>query len=149
MTAQDQERSRRERLREHGQIMFGLARGDIRYETVLGAMPALIACLFTGIAIGHPELGMIAAGGALSVGFGAFQNFTIHRAAPMVFALLGMLVATFLGSLAGGNLVLLVLCSAASSPPSVPPQTSPVLEPGGSPCNGPSRSMSPEPSLPI
>jgi uncharacterized membrane protein YccC len=109
MTAQDQERSRRERMREHGQIMFGLARGDIRYETVIGAMPALIACLFTGIAIGHPELGMIAAGGALSVGFGAFQNFTIHRAAPMAFALLGMLVATFLGSLAGGSVILLVL----------------------------------------
>jgi hypothetical protein len=59
--------------------------------------------LIVGIAVGLPAIGMIAAGGALSVGFGAFQQLSEARATPMVLAVAGMTVATLLGSVLGGH----------------------------------------------
>ena len=52
---------------------------------------------------------MVAAGGALSVGFGAFQQLSHDRAMPMVLAGLGMAFATLLGSVLGGHAVAFAL----------------------------------------
>jgi hypothetical protein len=71
--------------------------------TALACLPAIALSLAAGIAIGQPAVGMVAAGGALSVGFGAFQQLSQNRAAPMVLAALGMAAAALLGSVLGGH----------------------------------------------
>lgn len=93
----------------YGHDMFAFRRGDIRPETVLACLPAIAICLGVGIALGRPDYGLVAASGAYSVGFGAFQRFTAVRAAPMFFAMAGMTIAAFLGSLSGSVLPVMVL----------------------------------------
>jgi hypothetical protein len=57
--------------------------------------------LVLSLAIGHPGYGLVAAGGALPVGFGAFHRLSRFRAAPMLLATLGMSVSTWVGTLTG------------------------------------------------
>lgn len=92
--------------------MFAFRRGDIRLETVLASMPAIAICLAAGIWLGRPDFGLVAASGAFSVGFGAFQRFTAVRAAPMIFAMIGMTVAAWVGSFSGSYMPLMILFSA-------------------------------------
>jgi hypothetical protein len=73
--------------------------------TALACLPAIALSLAAGIAIGKPAFGLVAAGGALSVGFGAFQQLSHVRATPMVLAAVGMALATLLGSLLGGHAI--------------------------------------------
>jgi uncharacterized membrane protein YccC len=56
-----------------------------------------------GIVLDHPAAGMVAAGGALSVGFGAFQQLSTLRALPMILAAVGMAVSTLVGSVTGAD----------------------------------------------
>jgi hypothetical protein len=63
--------------------------------------PAMVLVLAAGLALGNAQAGAIAAGGALIVGFGAFQQFAGSRAAPMLMALLGTGASTFIGTIAG------------------------------------------------
>ena len=46
---------------------------------------------------------MVAAGGALSVGFGAFQQLSSLRALPMILAAIGMAFSTLVGSVLGAH----------------------------------------------
>ncbi len=71
--------------------------------TSLVCVVAIALCLAAGIALGQPAAGMVAAGGALSVGFGAFQQLSTLRALPMVLAAVGMAVSTLVGSALGGH----------------------------------------------
>lgn len=61
-------------------------------------LPTIVLCLIWGGWRHDPEGGVMAAGGAVSVGFGAFQNLGRRRALPMGVMLLAMAGATFLGS---------------------------------------------------
>ncbi len=70
--------------------------------------PALVVVLAAGLLAGVPAAGAVAAGGALTVGFGAFQRLTISRAVPMLFAFAGIGASTFLGTLTGGSTALTV-----------------------------------------
>ncbi|WEK49919.1 MAG: FUSC family protein [Candidatus Kaistia colombiensis] len=101
-------------VRRYSQEMFAFRRGDIRPETVIACMPAMAICLAAGIAIGRPDFGLVAASGAFSVGFGAFQRFTAVRAAPMFFAMVGMTVAAWLGSFSGSYMPLMLLFAAVA-----------------------------------
>ena len=101
-------------VRRYSQEMFAFRRGDIRPETVIACMPAMAICLAAGIFLGRPDYGLVAASGAFSVGFGAFQRFTAVRAAPMIFALVGMTFAAWLGSFSGDYLPLMILFSAVA-----------------------------------
>src|ERR1700678_3820458 len=65
-------------------------------------------CLAVGLCIGRPGAGMIAAGGAMTVGFGAKQSIDDSRLLPMVFVSLGMAFASFLGVVIGHKNLLLV-----------------------------------------
>ncbi|MFY9940146.1 MAG: FUSC family protein [Silvibacterium sp.] len=65
-------------------------------------------CLVIGLAVGHPTAGMIAAGGAMTVGFGAKQDIDNSQLLPMIFATLGMAVSIFLGMVVGHENFLLV-----------------------------------------
>jgi uncharacterized membrane protein YccC len=71
--------------------------------TALLCLPAIALSLAAGIAFGQPAGGMVAAGGALSVGFGAFQQLSSLRALPMILAAIGMAVSTLVGSVLGAH----------------------------------------------
>ena len=61
----------------------------------------IAVCLGIGIWLGHPAAGMIAGGGAMTVGFGAKQSIDESRLLPMLFVSLGMTFAAFLGVVIG------------------------------------------------
>lgn len=65
-------------------------------------------CLAVGLATGHPAAGMIAAGGAMTVGFGAKQSIDRSRLLPMIFASFGIAFSTFVGMIAGHENFVLV-----------------------------------------
>ncbi len=46
----------------------------------------------------------MAASGAVSVGFGSYQELGGSRTAPMLFATLGMCISSWIGTLAGQSL---------------------------------------------
>ena len=69
---------------------------------------AIAICLAAGVAAGYPAAGMIAAGGAMTVGFGAKQSIDDSRLLPMIFASLGMALSTFVGMVAGHTNFVLV-----------------------------------------
>jgi uncharacterized membrane protein YccC len=65
-------------------------------------------CLAAGLCIGRPGVGMIAAGGAMTAGFGAKQSIDDSGLLPMVLVSLGMAFAAFLGVVVGHTNLLLV-----------------------------------------
>ncbi|MGH7088947.1 MAG: hypothetical protein ACREFQ_08605 [Stellaceae bacterium] len=67
----------------------------------LRLVPAILSTLALGLLFGDPAAGAIATGGALTTGFGAFQQFTRSRFGPMLFALIGIALSTFVGGEAG------------------------------------------------
>ncbi len=69
-----------------------------RLRGSLVLLPTILLCLAWGAWRHDPEGGVMAAGGAVSVGFGAFQNLGRRRALPMGAMLLAMATATFVGS---------------------------------------------------
>jgi hypothetical protein len=72
-------------------------------------------CLGLGIALGHAAAGMIAAGGAFTVGFGAKQHIDESHILPMILASLGISVFTFIGMVAGHTNFILVLVAAGTA----------------------------------
>ena len=69
-------------------------------------------CLAIGLAIGHPGVALVAAGGALNTGFGQKHRIDKSELVPMIFVTLGMAFSGFAGALVGHENVLLVLLSA-------------------------------------
>ena len=69
-------------------------------------------CLAIGIAVGHPAAGMIAAGGAMTVGFGSKQSIDRSRLLPMIFASAGIAFSTFVGMVVGHANFILVIVAA-------------------------------------
>ncbi len=67
--------------------------------------------LFAGVLSGHAAAAAVAAGGAITVGFGAVQTFSHTRSAPMVLAAAGMAVSACIGSLAGHSVAALAVVS--------------------------------------
>ena len=65
-------------------------------------------CLCVGLAVGHPAAGMIVAGGAVNIGFGAKQNIDNSQQLPMIFATLGTAISIFVGMMAGHENFVLV-----------------------------------------
>jgi hypothetical protein len=70
-----------------------------RVRTALPCIVPIAVSLIVGLMLGHPAGGMVAAGGAMSVGFGSFQRLGRSRVKPMWLASLGMGAATAIGSL--------------------------------------------------
>ncbi len=62
---------------------------------------AVAVCLAVGIALGHPGAALIAAGGAMTAGFGAKQNIDHTPLLPIMFVSVGMALCTFVGVAAG------------------------------------------------
>ena len=72
-------------------------------------------CVSIGIAVGHPGGGLIAGGGAFTIGFGANQRIADSRLRPMLFAIFAMASATLVGTVVGHIGYTLLLASAASA----------------------------------
>jgi Fusaric acid resistance protein-like len=71
-------------------------------------------CLFLGIYLRQPGAGMIAAGGAFTVGFGTKQLIDASKILPMILVSLGIGAATFIGMVAGHTSLILVAIAAAA-----------------------------------
>lgn len=74
----------------------------------------LAICLALGLLLGHPGAGLIACGGAFTVGFGAKQHIDDSMFMPMILAAFGTGVATFIGMVAGHANFILVLIAAGA-----------------------------------
>jgi hypothetical protein len=72
----------------------------------------IAVCLGTGLWLHHPAAGMIAASGAMTVGFGAKQSIDESRLLPMLFVTLGMAFAAFLVVVIGHTNFVLVAMAA-------------------------------------
>ncbi len=70
------------------------------HTALITSVPVVIA-LVGGVLVGHPSAGLIAGGGAMTIGFGLNQRISDSRLMPMIFATLAMAVSTFIGMLAG------------------------------------------------
>lgn len=76
---------------------------------------AVALCLFVGILVGHPGGGLIAGGGAFTIGFGANQRIADSRLMPMIAAVFATSTATLAGTVAGHRSYWLVLAAGVSA----------------------------------
>jgi uncharacterized membrane protein YccC len=68
----------------------------------------IAVCLAIGLAIGHPGVGLLVAGGAVNTGFGQKHRIDNSRWVPMILVTLGMAFSGFVGALVGHENLLLV-----------------------------------------
>jgi hypothetical protein len=90
--------------------IFNWEKQTLRADLIF-ALPVAL-CLAIGLLIHHPGAGLLAAGGAMTTGFGAKQSIDDSRLLPMIFVALGMAFAAFLGVVIGHTNLLLVFVTA-------------------------------------
>ncbi len=73
---------------------------------------AILICLAVGVLVGHPAAGLIAGGGAMTIGFGVNQRIADSRLWPMIGATLAMFLSTVVGMVAGHRGFTLLLVAA-------------------------------------
>ena len=88
---------------------------ELSLRLPLVSASAVAICLFIGVFVGHPGGGLIAGGGALTIGFGANQRIADSRLLPMLAALFSISTATLVGTLAGHSGYALLFAAAASA----------------------------------
>jgi hypothetical protein len=80
------------------------------HEPLISVM-AVGLCLIGGVLLGHPGVGLIAGGGAMTVGMGVNQRIEDSRLWPMIAATAVMCLSTFIGMIAGHNGYALLIAS--------------------------------------
>ena len=85
------------------------------FRLPLVSASAVALCLFVGILAGHPGGGLIAGGGAFTIGFGANQRIADSRLVPMMVAVFGCSTATLAGTIAGHKDFWLVVAASVSA----------------------------------
>lgn len=80
-------------------------------RAALVCLPAIAISLIAGVATGHPGAAMVAAGGAQTAGFGAFQKPVLFRGGAMLVATTGMALSATVGCLLGRHTAALVAAS--------------------------------------
>ena len=80
-------------------------------EPLISAL-AVAICVVGGVMIGHPAAGLIAGGGAMTVGFGVNQRIADSRLWPMIAATVVMCLSTFAGMIIGHNSYALLFAAA-------------------------------------
>lgn len=83
----------------------------LRFRLPLVSASAVAFCLFAGVLAGHPGAGLVAGGGAFTVGFGPNQRIRDSRLIPMMAAVAGVAAATLIGTLAGHDSYSLLLAA--------------------------------------
>jgi hypothetical protein len=77
---------------------------------LIGIIPIGL-CLFIGVALGHPSAGLIAGGGAFTIGFGVNQRIADSRLMPMIAATAAVFLSTMIGMLVGHRGFTLILAA--------------------------------------
>src|SRR5215472_19032163 len=85
------------------------------FRLPLVSAAAVAVCLFAGVLMGHPGAGLIAGGGAFTVGFGANQRIADSRLIPMIVAVFGCSTATLAGTIAGHKDYWLIIAASGSA----------------------------------
>lgn len=85
-------------LRGHARTALRQSWNAFHPKPALYCLPALALVLAIGLAMGEPGGALLAAGGAFSAGFGAFQRVGRFHAAPMLLSALCMAAATAVGT---------------------------------------------------
>lgn len=85
------------------------------FQLPLVSATAVAVCLFVGILAGHPGGGLIAGGGAFTIGFGANQRIADSRLIPMIVAVFGCSTATLAGTVAGHKDFWLIIAASGSA----------------------------------
>src|SRR5437764_11454334 len=85
------------------------------FRLPLVSASAVALCLFIGILVGHPGGGLIAGGGAFTIGFGANQRISDSRLIPMIVAIFGCSTATLAGTVAGHKDYWLIIAASGSA----------------------------------
>ena len=85
------------------------------FQLPLVSASAVAICLFVGILAGHPGGGLIAGGGAFTIGFGANQRIADSRLIPMIVAVFGCSTATLAGTIAGHKDFWLIVAASGSA----------------------------------
>ena len=80
-------------------------------RSMVGVVAVAVA-LVGGVAAGHPGVGLITGGGAMTIGFGMNQKIADSRLWPMIAATLAMTFSTFVGMFAGHHGYSIVLAGA-------------------------------------
>lgn len=93
------------------QLSLNWARPFYWREALL-CLPAIPLLLVAGLSAGHEVVGVVAAGGALSVAFGASRGLRGRRWGAMLAACAGVACAAFCGTLLGTSLPALLACAA-------------------------------------
>ena len=90
------------------QAVRDIFKADWEKHRAISSLPCTVAiatCLIAGVILRQPAGGLVAASGAMSVGFGSFQRLGRSRVRPMLWAAIGMTVCTACGSFAGHSLL--------------------------------------------
>ena len=85
------------------------------FRLPLVSASAVGLCLFVGILVGHPGGGLIAGGGAFTIGFGANQRIADSRLIPMIIGVFGCSTATLAGTVAGHKDFWLIIAASGSA----------------------------------
>ncbi|MEO6817049.1 MAG: FUSC family protein [Edaphobacter sp.] len=84
---------------------------ELSFRTPLIGVIAIGLCLFGGVLLGHPSAGLIAGGGAFTIGFGVNQRIADSRLWPMIAATVAVFLSTMIGMLVGHRGFTLVLAA--------------------------------------
>ena len=91
-------------IRGHARMVLRQSWSAFHPVPALYGLPVLAGALAVGLAIGQPGPAILAAAGAFSAGFGAFQRVTRFHFAPMVLAAVCMAVSIAIGTVASESL---------------------------------------------
>lgn len=95
--------------------LYSFQWSNFSFKLPLVSALAVALCLFIGILASHPGGGLIAGGGAFTVGFGANQRIADSRLIPMMVAVFATSTATLAGSVAGHHDYWLVIAASISA----------------------------------
>src|SRR4051812_41272948 len=95
--------------------LYSFKWSGLKFQLPLVSASAVALCLFVGILVGHPGGGLIAGGGAFTIGFGANQRIADSRLIPMVVAVFGCSTATLVGTVAGHGDYWLIIAASGSA----------------------------------
>jgi hypothetical protein len=91
------------RAQSHARRALTHSWGDVQPLAALYCAPGVVLALALGLSTGQRGVALLAAAGAFSTGFGAFQRLTRLQIAPMLLAAVCMSLAIAAGTVASGD----------------------------------------------